>query len=186
MNAGVNKGEVAKRRTVSHAEQSHIVGRNVKLGLLDPFDCQARDGVTAAVKDAYKLVRGVADWCKALATVPGAGACGIDICTQEILAVQIAVDALQVGFAFAARRSQAGDDGVILIIDAQKAAAGARAEVHFARKAGRSQAVVNTAAAAAAAGHLQRGCIRSGKSRLDIDVAVGRQGQLVGAPADRR
>ena len=133
--------------------------------------------------------RVAADWREASAPADLPAGCGggVDICAQHVVAIQLAINALQVGAGDAAGRSQGGNHRVAgayavraqfgaEVLPGRQIHLGAATQLVHGRIAGGSGTLAVFQRQAGRAGTVQVG--------VDIDVALRVQGQLMGRPAD--
>ncbi|OEZ45831.1 hypothetical protein JAB1_57900 [Janthinobacterium sp. MP5059B] len=146
------------------------------------------DRVAEPIEHAAKTCV-AAEWreANAPAGLPAGCGGGVDVCAQHIIPIQLAINALQVGASDAAGCSQGGNHRVAgahavraqfgaEVLPGGQTHLRAAAQLIHGRVAGGSSALAVFQRQAGRAGTVQVG--------IDIDVALGIQGQLVGRPAD--
>ena len=156
---------------IAHGLHAEVIDRVAK-----PIKHAAKTRVAAQRREA-----------PAIHDLPAGCRRGIDIGAQHIIAIQLAINALQVGARHAAARSQGGDDRVSRA-RAIRAQLGAEVlpgrQIHLRAATQLIDGRVADGGGALAVFQRQAGRAGAIQGGIDVDVALRVQGQLVGGPAD--
>ena len=138
------------------------------------------------VESAGEWVEQIADRGKACADVPTAGVAGVNVRTQGVVCTEVARHPLQVCSIHGTCTPQRGDDG---IVDVAAIAAQPGAETAPRRQAERGIELVSSQVAdgyrSLPVFEAQTGTAAAAQRLVDVDVAMGLEGQPVGVPTDR-